>query len=174
VIEVGSGFSSAVMLDVRDRHLPDTHLTFVEPYADRLRSLLTHADHSSVRIIETPVQDVDLKLFDELGEDDILFIDSTHVSKTGSDVNFEFFEIFPRLRPGVVIHLHDIFYPFEYPRGWVVDENRGWNELYLLRAFLASNQQYQMMLWLHLFMARGHQRLTALSPGSGSFWMRKL
>jgi hypothetical protein len=66
----------------------------------------------------------------------VLFIDSTHVLRTGSDVCFELFEILPRLSPGVLVHIHDMFWPFEYPRSWVVEENRSWNELYAVRAFL--------------------------------------
>ena len=87
------------------------------------------------RLVNVKLQDVDLKEFDKLKSGDVLFIDSTHVSKIGSDVNYLFFEILPRLHRGVYIHIHDIFYPFEYPKDWI-DEGRAWNENYILRAFL--------------------------------------
>jgi len=172
VVEIGSGFSTAVMLDVRERQYASFSLTSIEPYPDRLRSLLRPSD-TNHQIVELPVQDVNLSLFDELGEGDFLFIDSTHVSKTGSDVNFEFFEVLPRLKSGVIIHLHDIFYPFEYPENWAVHENRAWNELYLLRSFLMYNPSYEILLWPHMLLAEGHEGIASLATGTGSLWLRK-
>ena len=86
-------------------------------------------------------------MFDQLESRDVLFIDSTHVSKLGSDVNYIFFEILPRLKPGVVIHLHDIYVGFEYPKPWVT-EDRAWNEAYLLRAFLEYNERFRILLFI--------------------------
>src|SRR5687767_4588357 len=94
VVEVGSGYSSAVMLDTHD-----AAYTFIDPEPARLRSLLLPDDRPAV--MEQPVQDVSLDLFCELERDDILFVDSSHISKMGSDVNHILFEILPRLRPGV-------------------------------------------------------------------------
>lgn len=173
IIEVGSGFSSALTLDVRERAGLDCQLTFIDPFPQRLLALLRPSDNAC-RIIETAVQDVDLSTFDQLEAGDFLFIDSTHVAKTGSDVLHEFFEIIPRLRSGVIVHLHDVFYPFEYPAEWALKENRAWNELYFLRAFLMDNPRYEVLLFPHMFAVRGVKRLTSLSPGVGSFWMRKL
>ena len=127
-------------------------------------------------LIQTPVQDVPLDIFDKLEENDILFIDSTHISKTGSDVNFIFFEIFPRLKKGVKIHLHDIHYPFEYLKTWVLDDRRSWNEAYLLKCFLMYNSKFKILafnsflekfqnLWLSQNMP-----LSLLSKGS-SIWL---
>ena len=79
---------------------------------------------SRVRVFEKPVQQVPLSIFDALQAGDILFIDFTHVLRTGGDVCFELFEILPRLSRGVLVHFHDMFWPFEYPRSWSVDENR--------------------------------------------------
>ena len=171
VIEVGSGFSSAVMLDTRDRLGLDYSLTFIEPYPERLEMLLRHSDEAE--IIREPVQRVDVSRFDILEAGDVLFIDSTHVSKTGSDVNHDFFNILPVLKPGVIVHLHDIFYPFEYPELWAVDENRGWNELYLLRAFLTHSKAFEVMLWPHMLLSNGHKGIADLQEGTGSFWMRR-
>ena len=96
----------------------------------------------------------------------------------GSDVNFEFFEIFPRLKSGVIIHLHDIFYPFEYIEQWVFRENRSWNELYLLRAFLSGNSDFEVMFFNHFMYLRHKDLINGLMPRfvsdpGGSFWMLK-
>jgi len=144
IIEVGSGYSSALMLDTNDFCFNgQVELTFIEPFPNRLHSLLTGKD--KIRLIQTAVQDVSLTVFDELGENDILFIDSTHVSKTGSDVNFLFFQVLPRLKKGVKIHFHDIYYPFEYPKELVLGDRRSWNEAYLLRCFLTHNNKFSIL-----------------------------
>ena len=139
VIEVGSGYSSCVLLDTNERWLDNrVSCTFVEPYPQLLHSLITDEDRRRVTVLARNVQDLEAGVFDQLAAGDILFIDSSHVAKTNSDVNFMFFEILPRLGSGVWVHLHDIFYPFEYPKQWVY-QGRAWNEAYLARAFL----QYQ-------------------------------
>jgi predicted O-methyltransferase YrrM len=147
IIEVGSGFSSAVMLDTAEHFLDDPPaLTFIEPYPDRLHSVLREGDRQRVDIVARRVQDVDVELFDELASSDILVIDSSHVVKTGSDVNHLYFEVLPRLAPGVLVHVHDIGFPFEYPRSWVT-EGRSWNEAYLLRALLMFSDEFRIDLW---------------------------
>ncbi|MGL6094742.1 MAG: class I SAM-dependent methyltransferase, partial [Fimbriiglobus sp.] len=144
LIEVGSGFSTCVSLDAIERHMPgEVEMTFVEPNPERLLSLLTPEEVARIRLLRTGVQDVPLAEFERLAANDILFIDSTHVSKAGSDVNFLFFDVLPVLKPGVLIHVHDIFFPFEYPKEWLF-EGRSWNENYLVRAFLTHNPAYQI------------------------------
>lgn len=145
VVEVGSGFSSAAMLDARDRLLDfRPELTFIEPYpADRLDGLLRESDRASTRVLKTFVQQAPMDCFTALEAGDILLIDSSHVSKVGSDVNFLFFEVLPNLKPGVLVHVHDVFVNFEYPRHWFV-EGRNWNEDYLLRAFLMYNSAFRV------------------------------
>jgi predicted O-methyltransferase YrrM len=140
IIEVGSGFSTACMLDTADEIGLKPTITCIEPYADRLRNLLRPNDN--VEILECPVQKVPLRRFEELSSGDVLFIDSTHVLKTGSDVHYELFEILPILKPGVLIHFHDIVYPFEYPLDWVFKSNYSWNEAYAVRAFLMYNDAF--------------------------------
>lgn len=145
IIEAGSGYSSAVMLDVNEKVRNNKiQLTFIEPYPERLKSILKPEDNVDLR--ECKLQEVDLKFFKQLEKGDILFIDSSHVSKTGSDVNYIIFEILPVLNPGVIIHFHDVFYPFEYPKEWVY-EGRGWTENYILRAFLQYNEQFEILFW---------------------------
>jgi hypothetical protein len=147
IIEIGSGWSSACTLDTVEQYLDtDCELTFVEPYPTLLLKLIGEAA-SRVRVLEKPVQQVPLSIFDALQAGDILFIDSTHVMRTGSDVCFELFEILPRLSRGVLVHFHDMFWPFEYPRSWSVDENRSWNELYAVRAFLTYNDAWRIVLF---------------------------
>jgi hypothetical protein len=90
------------------------------------------------------VQDVALEVFDELQAGDVLFIDSSHVAKTGSDVNRLYFDVLPRLATGVRVHIHDIFLPHDYPRAWVLDENRSWNEQYLVRALLMDSRRLRV------------------------------
>jgi hypothetical protein len=77
------------------------------------------------------------------------------VSKTHSDVNYIFFEVLPRLRSGVYVHFHDIFYPFEYPKEWVY-QGRAWNEAYILRAFLQHNDRFEL-LFFNSFLERFHR-----------------
>jgi hypothetical protein len=142
LVEIGSGFSSAVVLDTDDAYLGRTvQCTFIEPYPERLQGLLKNEDWARVRLLEKRVQDVDLEIFASLRANDILLVDSSHVSKTGSDLNRILFEILPVLAPSVRVHFHDIFYPFEYPESWVL-EGVAWNEAYLLHAFLQYNSVF--------------------------------
>jgi hypothetical protein len=100
-----------------------------------------------VRILDHSVQDTSLGIFEELSSGDVLFIDSTHVLRPGSDVCFELFQVLPRLARGVLVHFHDMFWPFEYPRSWIVQENRSWNELYAVRAFLMYNKAWEVVMF---------------------------
>ena len=178
VIEVGSGFSSAVMLDTRDLHKEwRSEFTFIEPYPDRLQGLIRESDRWTARLIEKPVQQVDRKLFRTLQSGDLLFIDSSHVSKIGSDVNLLFLEILPELPSGVYVHIHDIFWPFEYPSQWI-QEGRAWNEAYLLKAFLMFNSAFEICIWNSLVAHRYSDWLKQNAPlflknSGGSFYMRK-
>lgn len=177
VIEVGSGFSSAAMLDTADRWLPETSFTFIDPDTAALDALLRPADRGGVTVIRAKLQDVALTTFDALEANDILFIDSTHVSKTGSDVNRIIFDILPRLAAGVHVHFHDVFYPFEYPKEWVY-EGRAWNEDYILRAFLEFNDAFDIVLF-GTWLARFHRELLAelmpltLENPGGSLWLTR-
>jgi hypothetical protein len=180
LIEVGSGSSSAVALDINDRYLdPRPRMTFIEPYPEFLRPLLRAEDYRTVEIIESVVQDVPLERFDDLHANDILFIDSTHVVKTGSDVVFELFEILPRLRSGVVVHFHDTFYPFEYPREWVMEKNNSWNELYAIRAFLSGNREWGIVFFNNYFAKMERERVARDAPEildnpGGGLWLRRM
>jgi predicted O-methyltransferase YrrM len=177
VIEVGSGFSSCVMLDTNERFLGNrTELIFVEPYPDTLNKSLLPTDRIELR--QQRLQDVDIEIFERLEADDILFIDSTHVAKIGSDVNYYLFNVFPRLKPGVLIHIHDVFYPFEYP-DFCILKGMFWNESYMLRAFLSHTTAYEIVLFSHYLALFHFAALSALHPScakniGGNLWLRKL
>jgi hypothetical protein len=127
------------------------------------------------------VQEVALEEFEALEENDILFIDSSHVLKIGSDVQYLYLEVIPRLQKGVVVHAHDIFFPREYHREWVMDLKIFWNEAYLLQAFLAFNSVFQV-LWSSSFLSHGHPQLLHQSFDScklgedtcSSLWMQRV
>ena len=135
------------MLDTNERFLDRTiHLTFIEPDSRRLRALLKDGDRDSFEIIERRIQYIDPAIVTGLGPNDILFVDSSHVSKAGSDVNHILFELVPVLASGVLIHFHDVLYPFEYPQEWF-ELGFSWNEPYMLRAFLQYNTRFKIRLW---------------------------
>jgi hypothetical protein len=178
IIEIGSGYSSCVSMDTNQLFFNNSiQLTFVEPYPELLQSLLDTSAQNNVSIIASDLQNVPLAMYTSLAAGDILFIDSTHISKVDSDVNFIIFQILPLIRPGVYIHFHDIYYPFEYPKQWVY-EGRAWNEAYLLRAFLQHNTEFEIVLF-NAFLGKFYRDelerqlpLAAKNPGS-SIWIKK-
>ncbi len=159
-VEIGSGWSSVCALDTLERYHPGKcDLTFIEPYPQLLKELLGDSPTvNRVQVLDSPVQQVPTSAFEVLQSGDILFIDSTHVLRTGSDVCFELFEILPRLPSGVLVHFHDMFWPFEYPWSWAVEENRSWNELYAVRCFLANNSAWRILMF-NDYLARFERRL---------------
>lgn len=178
LIEVGSGWSSACIVDTNEQFLGSTcDVTCIEPYPALLHETVG-TPQSPFRIVESGIQTVPLALFDTLSPGDILFIDSTHVVRTGSDVTHELLEILPRIAPGVIVHFHDIFWPFEYPRVWAVEENRAWNEIYALRAFLSGNAQWRILMF-NDFLAKNEAGLIGetcpafLNNPGGSLWLER-
>jgi hypothetical protein len=178
IIEIGSGFSSCVALDSNEVLQNDEmEFVFVEPYPELLLSLLKPDDLSKITLIKNKVQEIGLATFTSLGKDDMLIVDSSHVVKTGGDVNHIIFEILPMLSPGVHIHFHDIGYPFEYPKGWVY-KGRAWNEAYFLRSFLQYNQSFSIEFY-NAFMHAFHFDLVVKTfpicqNGLGSsLWIKK-
>lgn len=158
VVEIGSGFSSAVMLDTREA-FPEigTEFTFIEPYPQRLNALIKDDDKKSCIIIEEFMQDVDISHFTDLRENDMIFVDTSHQMKVGSEVLYLFFEIMPRLKPGVLIHFHDVFWPFEYPQEWI-EVGRSWNESYGLRTFLQYNDCFEI-LFFNSYLGNVHKNI---------------
>jgi predicted O-methyltransferase YrrM len=147
IVEIGSGYSSCVMLDINEHYFNNAiRLTFVDPYPQRLEMQLRSTDASKFDLIQTRIQTTDFSLFEQLAPRDIVFVDSSHVCKTGSDLHHILFQILPRLVPGVHVHFHDIYFPFEYP-GKQVLRGLAWNEVYLLRAFLCYNKAFRINLF---------------------------
>jgi hypothetical protein len=178
VVEVGSGWSSALLLDINEVRLGGgTDITFVEPFPELLGQVTRPGDLDG-RLRQAPLQTMPHDLFTALDDGDILFIDSTHVARTGSDVNFLFFEILPRLRHGVYVHFHDVFYPFEYPAQWLL-EGCSWNEDYLLRAFLQFNSAFKIELFATYIEHERedwfaeHMPKCLMNPG-GNIWLRRI
>jgi hypothetical protein len=178
IIEVGSGYSSCVILDTNELFFQNAiACTFIEPYPELLNSLIRASDQPNIQIIPQPIQAISSTPFEALSAGDILLIDSTHTCKTDSDVNHLFFRILPCLQSGVYIHFHDVFYPFEYPKEWVY-EGRGWNEDYLLRAFLQYNSAFEIQFFNtfleHFYEAKFSAEMPlCLKNKGGSIWLRK-
>lgn len=187
VVEIGAGFSSAALFDSVDRMAKPRLRRFltIDPDLSRYRALRPpdYAEGLAARVQEVP-----LATFAALEADDILFIDSSHVLKTGSDVHYEYLHILPILAPGVIVHVHDIFYPFEYPPGWAIQENRAWNEVYLVDMLLTHGQDFEILFFNDAFLKKAAPDLRR--PGdmfdrfdgfptrpmhrvNGSLWLRK-
>jgi len=174
IIEVGSGFSSLLLGQAAAKN-KSSQLICIEPFPCEF---LRNGFPGLQSLIDKKVQDIDLEFFSQLESGDILFIDSSHTVKIGGDVNYLFLEVLPRLKPGVIVHIHDIFLPFDYPRIWVLDEFRFWTEQYLLQAFLTFNSEFEVLL-ANSYLRHYHQSdLKTAFPsltswGGGSFWMRR-
>ena len=144
IIEVGSGFSSAVILDTAQYFLRvRPEIVLIEPNPTRLLGLFKTEDFEQIALLEREVQDVDDRAFSSLQAGDLLLVDSSHVAKAGSDLHFLFFNVIPWLAHGVIVHFHDVFWPFEYRPDWL-STGRYWNEAYFLRAFLAYNSEWRI------------------------------
>jgi predicted O-methyltransferase YrrM len=200
VVEIGTGYSTRVLAAALEKNLDrdqlEGQLISIDPYPERFS-----VNGWRNRVVQIPkaVQDVDLEFFDSLESGDILFIDSSHVVATGSDVICEFLHILPRLQPGVLVHVHDIFLPSDYPRDAVLNRLWFWSEQYLLQAFLSFNSSFEVLWnssamqiyypwvleqcfpsWKHSYrkMPESKRRFVPTMDGErvwpSSFWMRRL
>jgi SAM-dependent methyltransferase len=175
VVEVGSGFSTRLLAEAALRN-GDTSVIAIDPHA---AEVVSRGFPGLSEVQKRPVEEVELAFFEQLEADDVLFIDSSHVSRIGGEVNFLFLEVIPRLSPGVLVHVHDIFLPAEYPQDWVVEKGRFWTEQYILQAFLAFNGAWEVLL-ANSYLGQEHREaLMATFPnagwwGGGSFWMRRV
>jgi hypothetical protein len=132
-------------------------------------------------VVRSKVEDLSLSTFAQLEAGDILFIDSSHIIRPQGDVLFEFLEILPGLKSGVLVHVHDVFSPRDYLKEWVINEHCQWNEQYLLEAFLSFNNQFRIIGAVNL-LKKDHGRaleekcpMTAQRPNDepGSFWLTR-
>jgi hypothetical protein len=153
VIEVGSGYSSIITTAALEMNNRETgcqvDFTAIEPFPRR--SLLANLP-GLTQLIQKPVEDVPLTFFSSLQAGDLLFLDSSHVVRIGGDINFLYLHVLPSLAPGVMVHIHDIHLPYEYPQSYYLGEHKYfWTEQYLLHAFLQHNEAYKVLLcayWL--------------------------
>lgn len=180
IVEVGSGMSTCLLLDVNRLFFNNRiDITSIDPFPERMMAMIGPEDRAHLTVVPKRLQDMSSDFVATLQPGDILFFDSTHVSKCDSDVNHIFFELLPAVAPGVHIHFHDMFYPFEYPKQWLLDIGAAWNELYLMRAFLSYNRQFRVNLfsdYLGLFHA-GHvaRTIPAFMRGiGGSLWLERV
>lgn len=188
VIEVGAGFSTAAMFDTFDR--------MKKPKLERFTTIdidLTRArglnPPDTCEMIEAPVQTIAPEVFGELEPGDLLFIDTSHVLKTGSDVHYEYLHILPALKKGVHVHIHDIHYPFEYRPQWSRHENRSWNEVYLVDMLLTFSKMFRVEFFNDAFLQVQSEKLRQpgdmfdrfeafptrpFNRGAGSIWLKKI
>jgi hypothetical protein len=182
ILEIGSGYSTylaaqAVRKNAEEDPIHACELTTVDPFPNKV---VKAGFPGLARVLPSEVQNLPLSAFGKLKENDILFIDSSHILKIGSDVQFEYLDVLPRLNPGVIVHVHDIFLPAEYPKDWILKEYRFWNEQYLLQAFLTFNEHFEV-LWASSYLHLKHpDRLAAAFKSydrgknhPASFWIRK-
>jgi len=174
IIEVGSGFSSLIAAEAIAKN-KNSALICIEPFP---QDFLRQGFPGLRSLIEKKVEEIDLEFFSQLSCGDILFIDSSHTVKIRGDVNYLFLELLPRLKPGVIVHVHDIFFPFDYPRDCVMDELRFCSEQYLLQAFLSFNSEFEVLIANHYlahYYLEDFKQTFPHSPSwsKGSFWMRR-
>ena len=170
VIEIGSGFSTLVMANAFTS--PSQELISVNPFPGEFDKLFTKGFPGFTKLIKKSVESLSLEFFDTLEANDILFIDSSHVVRFMGDVTFLYLEVIPRLKPGVIIHAHDIFLPRHIPKEWIFEEHRFWTEQYLLWALLSFNTKFEI-LFSAQYMKKYNTELESIFPGywaGGSFW----
>lgn len=182
ILEIGSGFSTYIFARAvqknREEDEQGCELISIDPDPDEV---IKAGFPGLSGVICKRVQDVPVSEFEKLKANDILFIDSSHVLKIGSDVQYEFLDIIPRLAKGVIVQVHDIFLPAEYPREWVLNDHKFWTEQYLLQAFMAFNDSFEV-LWAGGYMNKSHPGEIEEAFGSykkgitrpGSFWFRRI
>jgi hypothetical protein len=141
MLEVGSGYSTRLSAQAALKN-GSTQVVAIEPYPS---PTLQAGFPGLTSLIASKIEEVELSQFEQLGMNDILFIDTSHVVKTGGDVNYLYLEVLPRLREGVIVHIHDVFLPEDYPLWWLTERTLFWNEQYLLQAFLTHNTDFQIL-----------------------------
>jgi len=179
LFEIGSGHSTLVAMRAIRRNR-DEDATYdckhicVEPYE------MPWLERTGVAVIRKRVEDLDIAFFSELRRNDILFIDSSHVIRPQGDVLFEYLELLPTLADGVIVHIHDIFSPRNYPPLWIVEDVKFWNEQYVLEAFLSNNHDWRIIGALNYLRHNHYDRLKAVAPyltpdrEPGSFYIQKM
>jgi hypothetical protein len=178
IYEIGSGNSTLMAVNAvnmnrkQDKSYRCEHVC-IEPYE------MPWLESTGVSVIREKVETLSVEFFRRLEASDVLFIDSSHVIRPGGDVLFEYLELLPSLNPGVIVHIHDIFSPRDYPSRWVVDEVKFWNEQYLVEAFLTNNPNWEILGSLNYLHHNHYDKLKSVAPSltpesePGSFYIRK-
>lgn len=180
VVEIGCGWSSLLLARALAANAAERGSAAVvdqiEPYP---RHELLAALPASWTLHETSLQRAPLELFEQLGDGDVCFYDGSHVARAASDVNWFFFEVLPRLAPGVVVHVHDVFWPGDYPDEWIFERGQTWNEQYVLQAFLMFNREFELLVANQALLHSHRSELEQIYDGVGdsvsgvSAWLRR-
>ena len=186
IVEVGAGHSTqiiqaAIKRNSKESGIDPARITSIEPYPKNSLLSLVSGSPSTITLVREPVQNVPISLFQSLRKNDVLFIDSSHVLAIGNDVHYLYLRVLPLLAPGVIVHIHDIRYPQDYPRNWVIDQKKFWTEQYLLQAFLAFNTAFEVTFASNYMyrafpelMKQALVDLPSIPAGwPGSFWIRR-
>jgi hypothetical protein len=177
IIEIGSGYSTLIALEAikknkEEKNSKNKIITCIEPYENKW------LDNLDIKIIRKKIEDISFEKYLNLKKNDILFIDSSHMIRPQGDVLKLFLEILPRLRKGVIIHIHDIFTPKDYPKQWLVNENKFWNEQYLVEALISNSSKYDIFLSLNYLKNNFYNKLKRICPyltkkhEPGSFYLK--
>jgi Methyltransferase domain len=175
VLEVGCGNSTRIIRQaILDGNL-SSQLISIDP--SPREDIIGLADRCHLVPVES-LSKQDLELFSSLETGDILFIDSSHSLKTGNDVAFLYTQVIPKLNTGVIVHIHDIFLPYDYPKTWVIDEYREWNEQYLVHCMLTMNSIFEV-IWAGYFLQKNYPDFQKFFPhldgrSAQSLWLRKI
>ena len=178
IYEIGSGNSTLLAIQaIRMNQTEDPDYTCehvcVEPFE------MPWLEGTGATIVRKMVEELDTSFFATLERDDILFIDSSHVIRPQGDVLYEYLELLPNLNNGVIVHVHDVFTPRNYPEMWLVDQVRFWNEQYLLEAFLTQNDRWAVVGAVNYLRHHHFDRLLPVAPfmtdhtEPGSFYIQK-
>lgn len=186
IIEVGAGGSTQISLAALKQNYNETKtkskMYSIDPYPSNMviKTIKGVSSFVEFKLFTQEIQQFGLKFFTKLTNGDILFIDSSHVFKAGSDVEYEFLQIYPKLNEDVYIHIHDIFFPYDYPYDWNEKRNRFWNEQYHLETFLMFNKKYEIITSLSVVNDAQKEmflkNIIVFQEGHcpGSFWMKTI
>lgn len=185
VVEVGGGYSSLISLAALEKNCGSGRYLFecIEPYPSPWLEQALHAREPAAHLTRQPVETLSAAALADLEANDILFVDSSHCVRLASDVNFVFLQVLPRLRPGVIVHVHDIYIPYEYPRTHFFGRQKlFWNEQYLLQALLTENPRFEILVPGYFVQSEMESDFAAAFPAydaardrrTSSFWLRRV
>lgn len=177
IIEIGSGSSTKIARLALKRNESESGIACqhicVEPYEQPWLEAL-----EGITVVRELVENCRFDWANELESGDILFVDSSHIIRPQGDVLKEYLEIFPQLKPGVFVHIHDIFTPKDYPKSWIVDNVSFWNEQYLLEALLTNSNKFEIFAALNFLKHNYFKELADICPylssdrEPGSFYLK--